>query len=386
VNLDLSHYWRQQIEALPVPDTPFNLLNVCGGHERSITQAGLRSTLPHWLNLIPGPGCPVCVCPEIDIALAIAMAHQTKTILASFGDMLRVPINTLQTKNFFPKKIRSLALAKASGLDVRPIASPIDAKNIALQNPTKTVVFFAAGFETTMAPVAALVQESLHGTLPGNLQFLISGRRTWPAVHALLTDDRSTSIDGMIAPGHVATVMGTHEWQKISRAHQLPTAIAGFENESLLHAFYCVLQQSHLNHPQVDNCYTQVVKPEGNRTARAILLRAFAIKTSQWRGIGAIPDSGFTLRSHFNDINARVYFSDVHTHISDVYAHAPRLKGCQCADVVMARCRPNQCTLYAKTCTPREPIGPCMVSDEGACRIWWANGMPSQTAASTRPA
>jgi hydrogenase expression/formation protein HypD len=191
-------------------------MNVCGGHERSISHAGLRSALPENIELIPGPGCPVCICPEEDVYEAMQLAlHEDITLLA-FGDMLRVPVNV-------PKREpRSLEQAKAQGADIRPIASPTEAVRIANDNPHRKIIFFAAGFETTTAPVAAMLAEGA----PDNLLVLLSGRLTWPAVSMLLSSE-APGFDALIAPGHVATVMGPEEWQFVVDQHNLPAAVAG---------------------------------------------------------------------------------------------------------------------------------------------------------------
>lgn len=370
-----ARHWLEKIHRLPQPDNVFNVLNVCGGHERSISQAGLRTILPPWLNLIPGPGCPVCVCPEVDIALAIAIAHDENVILVAFGDMLRVPVSSGKSRPQQSLKMaKSMLEAKAMGANIRPIASPMDARQLALRYPDKLVVFFAAGFETTMAPVAALISEYFSGQLPENLRFLISGRRTWPAVEALLNDRHSAPIHGMIAPGHVATVMGAIEWQPAITQYHLPTAIAGFTSESLLQAFYSVLLQAHTPTRSLANCYPQVVTNTGNGTAQAIIKKCFSIVDANWRGIGTIPSSGYQLVASLSSIDARHQFSAHVSRVSKAYAHNHMPKSCRCADVIMARHLPNQCPLYGKGCTPQNPLGPCMVSDEGACRIWWNAG------------
>ncbi len=370
-----ARQWLDRIKRFTAPQTPFNLLNVCGGHERSISQAGLRSILPDWLKLIPGPGCPVCVCPEADIALAMTIALKEPVTLLAFGDMLRVPVNSAALAGLLPKHIRSLENAKAEGADIRPIASPLDVKAIAKQSPNKKIVFFAAGFETTMAPVAALISETFQGSLPNNISFLISGRRTWPAVKQLLDDPRSAPIHGMVAPGHVATVMGAKEWQFIPRDYQLPCAIAGFHSESLLEAFYSVLQQTEIKSPALQNCYPQAVETEGNKLAQQILKQCFRVCEARWRGIGTIEQSGYRLAPELQAVDAHQQFSEHTQAIQDAFSRDDMPKSCRCADVVMARLLPDQCPLYGKSCVPREPVGPCMVSDEGACRIWWNAGI-----------
>ena len=358
--------WLAKIRDLPLPDT-VRLMNVCGGHERSISMAGLRKALPSNIELIPGPGCPVCVCPEQDIYLAIQLALHEDIVLVSFGDMLRVPTNV-------PKSaIRSLEQAKAAGADVRPIASPLEAVRIALTEPHKTIVFFAAGFETTCAPVAGMVAEGI----PDNLLLLISGRLTWPAV-ALLLESESAGFDALIAPGHVATVMGPEEWQFVVEQHHMPAAIAGFSPESLLAATYSVLRQLIEQRPFLDNCYPQVVKPHGNQAARRLLDTTLDVIDAPWRGIGIIPNSGFELNAKFAKHNARLQFPEATADANQRAGEMP--PGCDCARVVMGKIKPLECRIYGLACTPRTPVGPCMVSDEGACRIWWASGMRKQSA------
>ena len=219
-----AQFWLEKIRQLPLPDS-VRLMNVCGGHERSISMAGLRAALPEQIELIPGPGCPVCVCPEQDIYQAIHLALNENVTLVSFGDMLRVPVNV--SKN----AVRSLEQAKAAGADVRPIASPLEAIKIAEAEPDRSVVFFAAGFETTSAPVAGMIAQGM----PDNLLLLMSGRLTWPAV-AMLLESEQPGFDALIAPGHVSTVMGPEEWQFVVDKHHIPAAIAGFTPDSLLAA------------------------------------------------------------------------------------------------------------------------------------------------------
>jgi len=358
--------WLERIRALDLPES-VRILNVCGGHERSISGAGLRGALPQQLQLIPGPGCPVCVCPEEDICAAIRLALRDDVILAAFGDMLRVPAN-------LPKKEpRSLEQARAAGGDVRPVSSPEEVLAIAAAHPEKQVVFFAAGFETTTAPVAGLVAQGV----PENLSVLLSGRLTWPAV-ALLLDSETPNFDALVAPGHVSTVMGPEEWNFVAEKHGIPVAVAGFTPESLLAAMYSVLCQHLEGRAFLDNCYAQVARPGGNPTARSILAETMDIVDANWRGIGTIRDSGFQLKASLAACDARQRF--------DIDADEERKRagqmppGCDCARVVLGKIYPNECKLYGRACTPRKPIGPCMVSDEGACRIWWSSGIRDQAA------
>ena len=343
------------------------IMNVCGGHERSITMAGMRGALPENIELIPGPGCPVCVCPEEDIYEAIQISLNEDVILVAFGDMLRVPVNVSKSE------ARSLEQAKAEGADIRPIASPMEAVKIAKENSDKSVVFFAAGFETTITPVAAMLAQGA----PENLSILLSGRLTWPAVSMLL-DSGEAGFDALVAPGHVATVMGSKEWQFVVDKHQIPTAIAGFTPESLLAASYSVLRQKLENRLFLDNCYPQLVKEDGNVGAKKHLSAVMDVVDSNWRGIGVIPKSGYALSKAYAAFDARKLYP---TYADTARKRAGEMPpGCDCASVVLGKIYPNQCKLYGKACTPRNPVGPCMVSDEGACRIWWAGGVRENAA------
>jgi hydrogenase expression/formation protein HypD len=353
--------WLQRIRALDLPER-VRIMNVCGGHERSITMAGLRSALPGNIELIPGPGCPVCICPEEDIFEAIQLALNEDIILVAYGDMLRVPVNVPRAE------ARSLEIARTRGADVRPIASPTQAAEIARANPHKPVIFFAAGFETTTAPTAALLVEGV----PDNLFILLSGRLTWPAV-AMLLDSGTAGFDALVAPGHVATIMGPEEWEFVVSQHGIPAAVAGFTPESLLAAMYSTLRQLIEDRRFLDNCYPELVKPGGNRTARKQLNAAMDVTDANWRGVGVIPDSGFALNSAYRAHDARNEFT---SYADDARKRAGQMPpGCDCAQVVLGRIYPNECRLFGVACKPRHPIGPCMVSDEGACRIWWSAGM-----------
>ena len=353
--------WLERIRGLPLPDKT-KIMNVCGGHERSISLAGLRAALPASIELIPGPGCPVCICPEEDVYDAIQLALQEDIILVAFGDMLRVPINVPR------REIRSLEQAKAAGADVRPIASPMEATTIARENPERPVVFFAAGFETTTAPVASM----LVAGVPENLYVLLSGRRTWPAVAMLLEAD-TPGFDALIAPGHVSTVMGPEEWAFVVSQHGLPAAVAGFTAESLLAAIYSTLRQLIEDRRFLDNCYEEVARPGGNPTAKRQLAKAMDVVDANWRGVGTIPASGFALKPALASHDARRAFPSRADPARRRAGQMPQ--GCDCARVVLGKIYPNECRIYGKACTPRTPIGPCMVSDEGACRIWWASGI-----------
>ena len=364
--------WLERIRALPL-SRPVKILNVCGGHERSISAAGLRAALPSQIELIPGPGCPVCICPEEDIHEAIQIARHEDVTLVAYGDMLRVPVNGPRNEP------RSLEQAKAAGADVRPIASPLDAVRIAQANPKRPVVFLAAGFETTTAPCAAMLAEGA----PDNLSVLLAGRRTWPIVAQLL-ESGAAAFDALVAPGHVATVMGPEEWEFVVTRHGMPAAIAGFMPDTLLAATYSVLRQLEERRPFLDNCYPTAVRPGGNTTAQRFLERVMDVVDANWRGIGVVPQSGYALRPEYAAHDARARFPSYRDLARKRAGEMP--PGCDCAQVVLGRIRPNECRLYGVACTPHHPIGPCMVSDEGACRIWWASGVREPARPSRRVA
>ena len=355
--------WLTKIKALPLTRR-VRIMNVCGGHERTIMMAGLRGALPENVELIPGPGCPVCVCPEEDVYLAIQLALHAGVIMVAFGDMLRVPVNVPKSEP------RSLEQAKAAGADIRPVASPQEAVRIARENPQRQVVFFVAGFETTTAPVSAMLLEGI----PENLSLLLSCRLTWPAV-AMLLDSGKPGFDALIAPGHVATVMGPEEWTFVTEQHAIPATVAGFTPVSLLAATYSVLRQLLEGECFLDNCYPEVVRPGGNATAQSQLKQAMQVIDANWRGIGIIPASGFALVTRYEQHDARKQFTGYETEGRKRVGEMP--PGCDCARVVLGKIYPDECKLFGTACTPRTPVGPCMVSDEGACRIWRAGGVKS---------
>jgi hydrogenase expression/formation protein HypD len=356
-----SRQWLERLRGLELPRR-YKVMNVCGGHERSIAMSGLRKALPDNVELVPGPGCPVCVCPEEAVYQAIQLALQEKVILVAFGDMLRVPVNVRKSE------VRSLEQARAAGGEIVPIASPLEAVRIARESPQRQVVFFAAGFETTTAPVAAMLAEGV----PDNLSVLLAGRRTWPAVAMLLQSD-APGFDALVAPGHVSTVMGPEEWNFVPEQHGIPAAVGGFTAESLVAALYSVLRQLVEENCFLDNCYPEVVRPGGNRAAQRQLEDVMDVVDANWRGIGVIPASGYALKPEFAPHDASRLYPSFDDAMRKRAGEMP--PGCDCARVVLGRIYPDQCALYGRACRPRNPIGPCMVSDEGACRIWWASGV-----------
>lgn len=327
------------------------IMNVCGSHERAIAEWALRDLLPEGLELIPGPGCPVCVCAEKDIGEAIEIARQGMTIL-SFGDMLRVRT-----------RYGSLSDQRSEGADIRIIYSPDDAVSAARKEPNRKFVLFAAGFETTAAPVAALFAQPV----PDNFSVLTALKRTAPAIEALVPGNRDENVlDGLLAPGHVGVIVGSKDWERFPANHGIPVAVAGFEPVDVLAALEMILRMVEQGKPGLANEYARYVKSDGNRSARTLMERIFRVDRTFWRGVGRVENSGLFLKEAYRRQDARARYN---IHIEDA-AGQDRPKGCLCHRVVLGQSYPRECALFENKCTILDPFGPCMVSEEGVCHIW----------------
>jgi hydrogenase expression/formation protein HypD len=329
------------------PSYTVKICHVCGTHEWTITHFGLRSLLPSTVDVIAGPGCPVCVTPAADIDAAIRLALEGVTITC-FGDVLRVPGSEL-----------SLLDAKARGGDVRIVYSVGDAVKMAKQETGREFVFFAIGFETTAPSTAIEVLKKP----PPNLSFLMAHRLIPPAMELLLGIG-DLQIDGFIAPGHVSTIIGMRPYQIFPEAYGMPTVIAGFEPLDVLFAVSMILQQIREGTPKLENEYKRAVTPQGNVKAQKLMQKAFTTISAEWRGIGRLPDSGLTLNKEYEKYNTRKRYNIPAKKGRDL------LPGCQCHLIMIGKMKPNQCKLFMKECTPESPKGPCMVSIEGTCQIW----------------
>ena len=337
------------IRILAPPD-PFKIVHVCGTHEMAITRNGLRRFLPESVDLLEGPGCPVCVTPARDIDTAIAIGRAGATV-CTFGDMMRVPGSE-----------RSLDEARSEGCDVRTILSAAEAVEIA-RTTSNEVVFFAVGFETT-APMTAAV---LLDDPPPNLSVLVS-HKVIPQAMAALLDLPHNRIGAYLAPGHVSTIIGTGLYEEWLAERRIPVVIGGFEPLDILYAVALILRQHRDRAPKVENGYPRAVDPEGNPAALALLDAVFEIADVGWRGIGTIPSSGLRLRLEFADLDALSRFD------LDLPDERDEIPGCRCPDVLTARAVPSDCPLFSTRCTPLSPVGPCMVGSEGACSIWFRYG------------
>ncbi|MEM2675242.1 MAG: hydrogenase formation protein HypD [Candidatus Bathyarchaeia archaeon] len=346
-NPDLAKRVAEKIrETAPKKDV-IKICHVCGTHEWTITHYGLRSLLPSTVEVIAGPGCPVCVTPASEVDKAVALALKG-VVVACFGDALRVPGSE-----------KSLLDARAEGADVRVVYSAMDAVRMAEKEPDKEFVFFAIGFETT-APSTAL--EILRKP-PRNLSFLVSHRLIPPAMELLLGIG-DLNIDGFIAPGHVSTVIGLKAYEVFPKAYRMPTVVAGFEPLDVLFAIYMILKQIKEGTARLENEYVRAVSWEGNIKAQEIMQRAFDTVDGQWRGLGELPSSTLKLKEEHAAFDAREKFGIRITSGRDIPP------GCQCHLIMIGKIRPTECPLFMKACTPQKPVGACMVGIEGTCRIW----------------
>ncbi|MFX1357220.1 MAG: hydrogenase formation protein HypD, partial [Promethearchaeota archaeon] len=314
-----------------------------------ISKYGLRTLLPDNIEILSGPGCPVCVCPAADIDKAIELGKRKDTIIASFGDMLRVPATNL-----------SLAQLKAKGADIRIVYGPHDAIKLAKENPTKEVIFFAIGFETTVPTIGY----ELSSKPPPNFS-VICAHKLIPAALELLISQSQLKIDGFISPGHVSTIIGLKPFKLFSDAYRIPNVIAGFEPNDVLLAILMLLRQIKNKKFETLNEYSRVVKPDGNIVAQEIIAEVFKPISSPWRGIGRIYEGGLAIQDEYEEFDADKKF--------DIKIEKPQdiPPGCSCHLIMIGKLYPYQCKLFRKECTPLNPIGPCMVSQEGTCSIYY---------------
>jgi hydrogenase expression/formation protein HypD len=341
---------------------PWTLMEICGGQTHAILRSGLDQLLPEQVELVHGPGCPVCVTPLELIDKAIALASRPEVIFVSYGDMLRVPGSG-----------KDLFSVKAAGGDVRIVYSPLDALKIARENPDKSVVFFAIGFETTApANAMAVVQAKAQGLQ--NFYVLVSHVTVPPAISALL-ESPQVRVDGFLAAGHVCSVMGYWEYEPLTEKYQTPIVVTGFEPVDIADGILKCILQLEAGQSQVENAYARAVRREGNLPAQAIIRQVFEPCDRAWRGIGVIPLSGYKLRPEFAEFDAELRFPDVQaitTQESSVCISGLVLQGLK---------KPNQCPAFGKECTPQTPLGATMVSMEGACAAYYSYGRCSATVA-----
>ena len=344
------HQLKKKIETDVTNDT-LKIMNFCGTHEFTITYYGIRSLMPDGVELVAGPGCPVCVTPAREIDEAIEISKHA--VLLTYGDMYKVPGTKM-----------SLAQAKAIGGDVRVVYGFRDALKLALLQSNKEFVFFAVGFETTAPTVASYV---VNDKIPRNLHLLVSYRITVPIMRYVLESGKH-DLRGIIAPGHVSTIIGASAWSFVPDEFGVPLVVAGFEPLDVVIAIYEILKQIYDGKPRLVNEYSRVVTWEGNLKAKEYLLKAFDSVDGLWRGIGLVPNSVWRLKEKYSYLDARKKY-DIHIEYS-----IDLKPGCRCAEITLGLAKPTDCKYFGKACTPEHPLGPCMVSSEGACAIWFKYG------------
>ncbi len=344
---ELAKRIGEKIRQLTPKEQTVKICHVCGTHEWTISHFGIRSLLPQNIEVIAGPGCPVCILPASEVDAAIELAKKGAAVTC-FGDVLRVPGSH-----------GSLLDAKADGADVRIVYSTSDAVKMAENEPQKDFVFFAVGFETTAPSTAIEV-----GRKPvDNLSFLIAHRVVPPAME-LLAKMPELSLNGFIAPGHVSTIIGVKPYAVFPEKYHLPTVVAGFEPLDLLFAVYMIVKQLSEGKPRLENEYSRAVNWEGNPKAQRLISEVFSVVDGKWRGLGTITDSTLALKEQYVKYNAiRKY----NVKLQDGIDSQP---GCRCHLVVIGKIKPDACPLFLKACTPQNPVGACMVSMEGTCRVW----------------
>ncbi|HOU36614.1 MAG TPA: hydrogenase formation protein HypD [Candidatus Omnitrophota bacterium] len=328
-----------------------NLMEVCGTHTMAIFRSGIRRILPASVNLISGPGCPVCVTSQSDIDRMLYLAGRKDTIITTFGDMLKVP----GTESSLEKK-------HASGADIRIVYSPLDALAIAEANPRKKIVFLAVGFETTAPIIASVISDAAEKKISNF--FVYCCHKTIPAAMKALLETREIRIDGFLCPGHVSSIIGSRAYEFIARDFNVPCAISGFEPTDILETILMLIRQKKDGRACVEIQYKRAVQEQGNVKAKEMMDRVFEPSDGDWRGLGVIHDSGLKIRKAYRFFDATAEFR-----IPALQAKEPR--GCACAEVLRGIKTPRQCGLFAKTCTPETPFGPCMVSTEGTCAAWF---------------
>jgi len=352
---ELGRAVAAQILGAVEPGRHYKLMEVCGGHTHSIYRYGVDDLLPDNVELVHGPGCPVCVIPMGRVDDGIAIAREEGVIFTCFGDMLRVPGSN-----------GTLLDAKAEGADVRMVYSPLDALRIARAEPEREVVFFAIGFETT-APSTALTLKRARAEGLGNFSCMCNHVTIVPPLRALL-DSPDLRLDGFIGPGHVSTVVGARPFEFIPADYGRPVVIAGFEPLDLLQAIHMILVQLREGRREVENQYTRVVPYDGNPAALRAMAEVFALRPHfEWRGLGFISQSALRLSDAYADLDAERRFSVPGVRVADP-------KACQCGEVLKGVIKPWECKVFGTACTPEHAIGTCMVSPEGACAAYYNYG------------
>jgi hydrogenase expression/formation protein HypD len=343
---DLVQALVRRLEDLAAPAV---IMEVCGTHTMSAARFGLKSLLPEPIKLVSGPGCPVCVTDQYDLDKFLALGERPQTVLASFGDMLRVPGTHT-----------SLEKQRAQGADVRFVYAPLDAVDVARREPDKQVVFFGVGFETTMPTTALALKTAAAFGLDNFTLFCV--HKTMPAALRALLASGEVKVSGLLLPGHVTTIIGSQAYEFIPREFGVPGAVTGFEPLDLLLGVEALLRQLRDSQPRIDNVYPRAVQLQANPQARALLEEVFEPCDALWRGLGVIPGSGVKIRDTYQKFDAQARFAPILEQVPP-----PPPSACRCGEVLRGVLHPKDCPLFDQACNPSQPLGPCMVSSEGAC-------------------
>ena len=338
-----------------LPPDGMRFMEVCGTHTVAIFQSGLRSLLPEAVRHVSGPGCPVCVTHETDIAAILDLAMMDNVIMATFGDLMRVP---------GPEGV-SLWHARARGADVRVIYSPLDAVELARQNPSRPTIFPSIGFETT-APLAAAAVLAAKRLGLDNF-FILALNKSVPPVLETILRNEDCGIDALMLPGHVCTITGLAPFAPLASRYSIPCVISGFESADIALALCLLARQKSRGNAALVNAYPRAVSECGNPKAQEIMMGVFQPADALWRGLGTVPGSGFALRDEYAALDAQTRFTPI-------ARQAPPPTGCRCGDVLCGRILPIECALFGLKCTPARPLGPCMVSSEGTCAAYFKYG------------
>ena len=354
---ELATGLARAIRAKADPSRAYRFMEFCGGHTHAIARYGLEDMLPDNVRMIHGPGCPVCVLPAGRVDMAIALAERPDIILCVYGDLMRVP----------GSRGSSLLKAKARGADIRMVYSTLDAIALAEQNPSREVVFFAIGFETTTPPTAVMIRAAEKKSLT-NFSVFCNHVLTPPAMRAILDSDTPIEIDGFVGPAHVSTVIGTEPYAPFARDDRKPVVIAGFEPLDMMQAILMLIEQVNDGRHEVENQYRRAVAGGGNQRAIKEVAALFELRDQfEWRGLGSIPASALKLRSAFAHLDAELRFAMAERVVADNPA-------CECPAILRGLKKPVDCKLFGTACTPETPVGSCMVSSEGACAAHWTYG------------
>ncbi len=333
---------------------PVRFMEFCGGHTVTIFKYGIRQVLPETIEMVSGPGCPVCVTANADLDKAIALSKIPDVIITTFGDMLKVPGSR-----------SSLQKAKADGADVRIVYSTMDALKIAGANPTKSVVFLGIGFETTAPTIAASILQAREKRVKN--YYVLSLHKLCPPVIRAILNSGEVKLQGLICPGHVSAIIGSHPWEFIAQDYGIPCVVSGFEPLDILRCVDMLVAQIENGESKVEIAYRRGVRPEGNQQALKLMKQVFEPCPAQWRGIGEVPSSGLKLRKEYQYFDAELAFD-----INPGPTYEPA--GCICGDILRGVKTPADCRLFGKACTPQYPVGPCMVSSEGSCSAYYLYG------------